>query len=128
MLFFFKKNDFLVFCDNYKNKTIINIYLKIINQLHDKIFSFIDEFEDEKFYFDGDSTKFRFKTDDNLVYDEKINIPVCIISVSSVIKKIGFTGQSLNYKNVCMKIFLKNIKTFFVNKYKRWITILIIKK
>ena len=24
---------------------------------------------------------------DNLVYDEKINIPVCVISLSSVIKK-----------------------------------------
>ena len=33
------------------------------------------------------SLVFRFKTDDNLVYDEKINIPVCIISLSSVIKK-----------------------------------------
>ena len=47
---YFKKNgnySFLVFCDNEKNKTMINIYLKIIKQLHDRIFSFIDEFEDE---------------------------------------------------------------------------------
>ena len=26
-------------------------------------------------------------TDDNLVYDEKINFPVCVISLNSVIKK-----------------------------------------
>ena len=65
----------------------MNIYLKIIKQLHDEIFCFIDEFEDEKFFFDGDSSKFRFKTDDNLVYDEKINVPVCVISLSSLIKK-----------------------------------------
>ena len=63
----------------------MNIYLKIIKQLYDEKYSFIDEFDDEKFYFDGDSTKFRFKTDDNLVYDEKNNIPVCVISISSVI-------------------------------------------
>ena len=58
---------------------MINTFLKIIKQLHDEIFSFIDEFEDDKFSFDSDSSKFRFKTDDNYVYDEKINIPVCVI-------------------------------------------------
>ena len=63
------------------------MYLKIIKQLHGEIFSFIDELEDEEFVFDSDSTKFRFKTDDNLIYDEKNNIPVCVISLSSVIKK-----------------------------------------
>ena len=66
---------------------MINIYLKIIKQLKDEIFSLIDEFEDKEFVFDGNSLGFRFKTDDNLVYDEKINIPVCVISLSSVIKK-----------------------------------------
>ena len=66
---------------------MMNTYSKIIKQLYYEIFSFIDELEDEKFYFDGDSTKFKFKTDDNLVYDEKINIYVCVILLSSVIKK-----------------------------------------
>ena len=88
---------------------MINIYLKIIKQLHDEIFNFIDEFEDEKSFFDGDFSKFRFKTDDNLVYDENINIPVCVISLGSVIKKIGFIALFLIYKNVCMKLFLKKI-------------------
>ena len=66
---------------------MINIYLKIIKQLKDETFSLIDEFEDEEFVFDGNSLGFRFKIDDNLVYDEIINIPVCVISLSSVIKK-----------------------------------------
>ena len=66
---------------------MINIYLKIIKQVYYEIFSFIVEFDDDKIYFDGDSTKFKFKTDDNLVYDEKINIHVCVISLSSMIKK-----------------------------------------
>ena len=85
---------------------MINIYLKIIKQLYYEIFSFIDKFDDKIFYFDGDSTKFKFKTDDNLVYDEKINIPVCVISLGSVIKKIGLIILFLNYKNVYIKIFL----------------------
>ena len=32
-------------------------------------------------------TNFKFKTDDNLLCNKKINIPVCVISLSSVIKK-----------------------------------------
>ena len=76
----------------------------------------IDEFEDHNFVFaddftrfgfiknddviddddddddDGDDdyinhSRFKFRTDDNLLYNQKINIPVCVISLSSVIKK-----------------------------------------
>ena len=43
--------------------------------------SWIDEFEDEEFAFGGNFTRFAFKADDNLVYNEKINIPVCVISL-----------------------------------------------
>ena len=44
----------------------------------------IDYDDDE----DDDSlTSFKFITDDNLLYNKKINIPVCEISLSSVIKK-----------------------------------------
>ena len=66
---------------------MINIYLKIIKQLKDEIFSLIDEFEDEEYFLDDNSLGFRFKTDDNLVHDEKIIVPVCVISLSNVIKK-----------------------------------------
>ena len=31
--------------------------------------------------------RFKFKTANNLVYNKKINIPVCVISLSSVINK-----------------------------------------
>ena len=85
--FFEEMFNILDFCDNIKNKNIINIYFKIIKQLRDEVFSLIDEFEDEEFVFGDNSLGFRFKTDDNLVYDEQINIPVCVISLSSVIKK-----------------------------------------
>ena len=114
---YFKENgDYssLIFCDNNKNKNIIDIYFKIIEQLRDEVFSFIDEFEDHKFVSADDFTRFRFiknnnvinddeddddddndinpsrfkfRTDDNLLYNKKTNIPVCVISLSSVIKK-----------------------------------------
>ena len=73
---YFKKSgtySFLVFCDNDKNKAMINNYVRIIKQLEDEIFSYIDEFEDEDFVFGGDTARFRFKTDDNLVCNELIS-------------------------------------------------------
>ena len=51
--------------------------------------------------------RFRFRTDDNLVYNEKINIPVCVISLSSIVKKeyIHCPQQRCFYEN---EDFLKN--------------------
>ena len=86
----FQKSDtysFLAFCDNEKNKIMMSNYGKINGQLEDEIFSYIDECEDEEFVFGCNFMRFRFKTDDNLVYNEKINIPVCVISLSCIIKK-----------------------------------------
>ena len=40
---------------------------------------------------DDDSlTNFKFKTGDNLVYNKKISIPICIILICSAIKKENF--------------------------------------
>ena len=76
----------LIFCKNKKNKNMINNYVKIIDQLKEELLSFEDEFED-RFTLGGDSMRFRFRTDDNLVHNQKINIPVCVISLSSIIKR-----------------------------------------
>ena len=115
-------NSSLIFCDNMKNITDINF--EIIKQIRDEVFSFIDEFEDDDFifakdftifrlikdnsviyYYDNDEddddnlTNFKFKTDDNLLYNKKSNIPVCVISICSVI----IQSNSL-YKTVFMKM------------------------
>ena len=34
-----------------------------------------------------DFMRFRFRTDDNLVYNQKINISICVISLSCVVKR-----------------------------------------
>ena len=133
--FYFLKNEgnsSLIFCDNIKNENIINIYFKIIKQIRDEVFSFIDEFEDHNCVFaddfkrfrfikndnkidyddndeDDDSlTNFKFKTDDKLLYNKRNNIPVCVISLSSVIKKenihyLTFRFQKCFYENESFK-------------------------
>ena len=63
---------------------MINNYLRIIDQIKGEIVSWTDE---ENFDFNDDFLKFNFRTDDNLVYNKIINIPVCVISLSSVIKR-----------------------------------------
>ena len=70
-----------------KNKGMIKNYGKIIKQIKDEIFPFIDEFEDDESIFNGNFMRFKFKNDDNLVCNKRINIPFCVISLSSVIKK-----------------------------------------
>ena len=87
-----------------KHKFMINIYLKIIKKLKDEIFSLTDEFEDEKFVFGDNSLGFRFQTDDNLVYDEKIIITVCVILLSSVIKK-AYREKIIEEKEELIEIF-----------------------
>ena len=128
----FKENEWnssLIFCDNIKNKNIIDIYFKIIKQIRDEAFSFIDRFEDDNFIFSNDFnifrlikdnsvidyndndedddilTNFKFKTDYNLLYNKKINILVYVILICSAIKK----------ENIHYPIFRLQ-KCFYVNE------------
>ena len=105
--------SYLIFFADGKNKHMMKNYGKIIKQIEDEIFSFMDEFEDEKFIFDDNFMRFEFKTDYDLPYDQKINIPVCVISLSSVIKRKNnyypnFKLQKCFYES---KDFLKMIET-----------------
>ena len=52
-----------------------------------KNYNVIDNDGDDDDDDDINLSRFRFRTDDNLLYNKKINIPVCVISLSSVIKK-----------------------------------------
>ena len=79
--------SYLIFCENSKNKDMINNYVKIIDQVKEELLSWVDELEDDSFRLGNYFLRFRFRTDDNLVHCEKINIPVFVISLSIVIKK-----------------------------------------
>ena len=62
----------------------MNNYVDIIDQLKDEILSWTDE---DYFVMGKDFMRFRLRTDDELVHNKKINIPVCVISLSCIVKK-----------------------------------------
>ena len=91
---------------------MINNYVRIIDQLKEELLSWIDELEeDEIFHLGIDFMKFRFGTDDNLVYNEKINIPVCVISLSSFIKRGCVYDPNVKLRECFMNV-KKIVETF----------------
>ena len=97
--------SYLIFCESEKNKNMSDKYVKIVDKRKEEIWSFLgDEYFDEIFIIDKDFMRFKFKADDNLVYNRKANISVCVITLSSVIKKEIFIIHILNYKTVFMKM------------------------
>ena len=77
--------SYLSFCESDKNKKMLGDYVKVINGIKEEVLYFIDEFEDDLFILGKDFMRFKFKPDDNLVYNKKFNVPVCVISISSVV-------------------------------------------
>ena len=76
--------SYLIFCESDKNKKMPENYGNIVGKLKKEILPFED---DECFIMGSDFMRFRLKTDDNLVYNTKINIPVCVISLSCTVKR-----------------------------------------
>ena len=66
---------------------MLDDYVKVIDGIKEEVLYFIDESEDDLFILGKNFTRFTFKTDDNLVYNTKFNVPVCVISVISVSRK-----------------------------------------
>ena len=79
---------------------MLDKYVKIIDEIKEEILLIQDR--GKEFIMAKDFMRFRFKTDDN----QKINIPVCVISISGLLKeKIGIIHR-LNYKIVFMKVII----------------------
>ena len=74
-------------CKPFVVSSILFACVKVIDEIKEEVLSFIDEFEDELFIMDRDFIRFRFKTNDKLVYNQTITVPVCVISISSMLKK-----------------------------------------
>ena len=66
---------------------MLDDYASIIDETKKEILFFMDELEEDYFVMGSDFISFRFRTDDNLVYNKKINNPVCVISLSGIVKK-----------------------------------------
>ena len=70
---------------------MLDKYVKIIDEIKDQIL-FITEYI--SFIIGKDFMRFRFKTNDNLPYNQKIDVAVCVISISSVFKQDWFYPQT----------------------------------
>ena len=86
---------------------MINNYISIVEKLKEGLLEYVEE---DLLVLGEDFIRFKFKTDDNLVYNKNINIPVCVISLSSIIKQnhfydLVFRLQKCPYEN---ERFLKN--------------------
>ena len=66
---------------------MLDDYVKVIDGIKEEVLSFIDKFEDEILIMGKDFMRFRFKTNGKLPYNKKINVPLCVISISGVVKK-----------------------------------------
>ena len=98
--------SYLIFYEKNKNKDMINSYARIINQLGDDIIDDRLE-EDDSFKLRTDIMKFKFKTNDDLPYNKKINIPVCVKSLSSIIKRGSTYYPNFKLQNCFYENFLE---------------------
>ena len=81
-------NSYLVFCKTKKIKKMLVKYVKIIDEIKDQILLISeDENKTGDFIMGKDFMRVRFKTNDNLPYNQKIDVKVCVISISSVFEK-----------------------------------------
>ena len=92
-------HSYLIFCETDKNKKMLNNYVRVIDKIKKEILSWVDvEFKDKIFIMGKIFMRFKFRTDNKLVYNKKINIQVCVISINSVIKK-GLNLQKYFYES-----------------------------
>ena len=77
-------NIYLVICETEKKEKVPKNYTKIIDKLKDQILFIV---EDNLFVMGKNFARFKFKTDDKLPYNKKINVGVCVISLNSVFEE-----------------------------------------
>ena len=66
--------SYLIFCESGKNKIMLDYYVSITDQLKEEILSWTDECEYNYFVICKDFMRFKFRTDDELVYNKVVNI------------------------------------------------------
>ena len=79
------KNKYLIFFSTEQNKTMLENYLNIF----DKIAEQIELMTDDNIQYSKNLFEIKFKTSDDLPFNGKINIPVCVINVSSIFKQVN---------------------------------------
>ena len=78
------KNRYLIFALTEKNKVMLKIYIKLWDEIKEQTELITG---DKAIKYSKDFMKIRFKTNDDLLLNKIINIPVCVIIVSSIFKE-----------------------------------------
>ena len=77
------KNKYLIFSSTEKNKLMLKNYTEIFDEIAEQI----ESISDDKVKYCRDIMRIKFKTNDDLIFNEIINIPVYAIVVSSIFKE-----------------------------------------
>ena len=78
------KDKHLIISSTEKYNVMVENYIEIFDEIADQIES-IDGNDEVKYY--KDIMRIQFKTNNDLIFNEMMNIPVCVIVVSSVFKE-----------------------------------------
>ena len=78
------ENRYLIFVSTDKNKVMLKNYIELWDEIKEQIELIAS---DEVTKYSKNFVKMKFKTNDSLPLNKIINIPVCIVIVSSIFKK-----------------------------------------
>ena len=87
-------------------------YTKIFDEIKRQILLITDE---DVFVMGKDFMRTKIETDDVLPYNEQINVPVCVIAISSIFKKMKCIIHKLHYTVVLMTMKIVIISCILVN-------------
>ena len=87
-------NKYLVFCETQKNEKNLENYTKIIDELRDQILLITEE---NSFVTGKDFTIIKFKTSDDLPFNKKVHVSVCVISLYSL-----FEDNRIHYPQIVL--------------------------
>ena len=79
------KNKYLIFSSTEKIKAMLENCTDTFGEIAEQI----ESMTDDKVKYHKDIMRIKFKTNDDLVFNEIINIPVCVIVVSSIFEEDG---------------------------------------
>ena len=77
------QNKYLIISSTEKNRIMLENYLNIFDNIAEQI----ELMTDENVKYCTDFSKIKFKTNNYLAFNEIINIPVCVVNVSSIFKQ-----------------------------------------
>ena len=77
------ENAYLSFASTEKNRAMLEIYTELFDEIKEQI----ELITGDKLSYNKDFMKIKFKTNDDLQLHKIINIPVCVVIISSIFKE-----------------------------------------